>query len=85
MGMSYRRAWLLVDALDVAFGQPLVAKQRATAVAAAPSSPSSAARWSSAIAASARATSAGRADLEALTAALAGERGETPRRDVPTE
>ena len=27
MGMSYRRAWLLVDALNVAFGEPLVAKQ----------------------------------------------------------
>ena len=27
MGMSYRRAWLLVDALNVAFREPLVAKQ----------------------------------------------------------
>jgi molybdate transport system regulatory protein len=27
MGMSYRRAWLLVDNLNGAFGEPLVAKQ----------------------------------------------------------
>ncbi len=27
MGMSYRRAWLLVDSLNAAFGAPLVAKQ----------------------------------------------------------
>ena len=27
MGMSYRRAWLLVDSLNAAFGEPLVAKQ----------------------------------------------------------
>src|SRR6202158_4165697 len=27
MGMSYRRAWLLVDSLNVAFHEPLVAKQ----------------------------------------------------------
>jgi len=27
MGMSYRRAWLLVDSLNSAFGEPLVAKQ----------------------------------------------------------
>jgi molybdate transport system regulatory protein len=27
MGMSYRRAWLLVDSLNVAFREPLVAKQ----------------------------------------------------------
>jgi molybdate transport system regulatory protein len=27
MGMSYRRAWLLVDSLNAAFGTPLVAKQ----------------------------------------------------------
>jgi len=27
MGMSYRRAWLLVDSLNAAFAEPLVAKQ----------------------------------------------------------
>jgi molybdate transport system regulatory protein len=27
MGMSYRRAWLLIDSLNTAFGAPLVAKQ----------------------------------------------------------
>ena len=27
MGMSYRRAWLLVDSLNAAFREPLVAKQ----------------------------------------------------------
>jgi molybdate transport system regulatory protein len=27
MGMSYRRAWLLIDSLNAAFGAPLVAKQ----------------------------------------------------------
>ena len=86
MGMSYRRAWLLVDALNVAFGEPLVAKQTGGS------------GGGGAVLTKLgrevvqryrrierRAASAGRADLEALTAALAGERGETPRRDVPTE
>jgi molybdate transport system regulatory protein len=27
MGMSYRRAWLLVDSLNASFREPLVAKQ----------------------------------------------------------
>ena len=27
LGMSYRRAWLLVDSLNAAFAEPLVAKQ----------------------------------------------------------
>jgi len=31
MGMSYRRAWLLVDSLNIAFREPLVAKQTGAA------------------------------------------------------
>ena len=84
MGMSYRRAWLLVDALNVAFGEPLVAKQTGGS------------GGGGAVLTKLgrevvqryrrierRAASAGRADLEALTAALGRRTGRDPSR-VPT-
>ena len=35
MGMSYRRAWLLVDSVNRCFRQPVVARRRAASMAAA--------------------------------------------------
>ena len=80
MGMSYRRAWLLVDALNVAFGEPLVAKQTGGSGGGG----AVLTRLGREVVKryrriERRATSAGRADLQALTAAL-GERGQPPRR-----
>jgi molybdate transport system regulatory protein len=72
MGMSYRRAWLLVDALNVAFGEPLVAKQTGGSGGGGAMltklGREVVQRYRRL---ERRAASAGRADLEALTAALA--------------
>ena len=86
MGMSYRRAWLLVDALNAAFAEPLVAKQTGGSGGGG----AALTRLGREVVQryrriERRAASAGRADLEALTAALAGKRGQTPRRDVAAE
>jgi molybdate transport system regulatory protein len=85
MGMSYRRAWLLVDSLNVAFGEPLVAKQTGGSGGGG----AALTRLGREVVQryrriERRATSAGRADLQALTAAL-GERGQPLRRHVPAE
>ena len=77
MGMSYRRAWLLVDALNIAFGEPLVAKQtggRGGGGAVLADFGREVVQRYRRI--ERRAASAGRADLEALTAALWGRRDE---------
>ena len=74
MGMSYRRAWLLVDSLNAAFSEPLVAKQTGGSGGGG----AVLTRLGREVVQryrriERRAVSAGRADLEALTAALAGE------------
>jgi molybdate transport system regulatory protein len=72
MGMSYRRAWLLVDALNVAFREPLVAKQTGGSGGGG----ALLTKLGREVVKHYRriehsATAAGRVDLEALTAALA--------------
>jgi len=86
MGRSYRRAWLLVDALNVAFGEPLVAKQTGGSGGGG----AVLTRLGREVVQryrriERRAASAGRKDIEALTAALAGKRGQTPRPNVAAE
>lgn len=73
MGMSYRRAWLLVDALNAAFGEPLVAKQTGGSGGGG----AMLTRLGRDVVAryrriERRAASAGREDLKALASALAG-------------
>ena len=82
MGMSYRRAWLLVDSLNFAFGEPLVAKQTGGSggggAALTKLGRDVVQRYRRI---ERRAASAGREDLAALTAALAAEKMQTPGRD----
>lgn len=73
MGMSYRRAWLLVDALNAAFSEPLVAKQTGGSGGGG----AVLTRLGRDVVAryrriERRATTAGREDLKALAASLAG-------------
>ncbi len=79
MGMSYRRAWLLVDSLNAAFAEPLVAKQTGGSGGGG----AVLTRLGRDVVGryrriERRAASAGRADLEALTAALESDKGSDP-------
>jgi molybdate transport system regulatory protein len=72
MGMSYRRAWLLVDSLNASFREPLVAKQTGGSGGGG----AVLTRLGREVVQryrriERRATSAGRVDIEALAAALA--------------
>jgi molybdate transport system regulatory protein len=76
MGMSYRRAWMLVDSLNAAFGAPLVAKQTGGSggggAALTKLGRDVVARYRRI---EQRATTAGRKDMDALAAALAAAPG----------
>jgi molybdate transport system regulatory protein len=69
MGMSYRRAWLLVDSLNASFREPLVAKQTGGGGAVLTRLGREVVQRYRRI--ERRAASAGRVDIEALAAALA--------------
>jgi molybdate transport system regulatory protein len=72
MGMSYRRAWLLVDALNRCFREPLVASRAGGAHGGgAALTPAGGAVIRHYRAVEAAAHAAGAADIEALNAALA--------------
>lgn len=74
MGMSYRRAWMLVDTMNRCFGSPLVATEKGGAsrggATLTPLGAKVLARYRSLEAKAARAAAS---DLEALTALLSGD------------